>query len=156
MIYVLAALMLSYLCGYAANVDLILFDAREYSYVLFRLLQALVFLLPALLFSFIGLRLVRSGENLNGALVCILAMCMVITAMFNLLMVNPFMYSLLSGIRDGNEYNWSKLYSAVEVLIAFIVGGHGLSYLAHMGDFTDRGVKAPINPDLDHWTGKYK
>ena len=125
-------------------------------YVVYRIAKASIYLAPATAACYAGLFLLKNKLNFSCFLVCALAFCMTVTAMFNLVMINTSIYYTLNEIKSGPGFSWSSTYSSIEILIAITVGFNGLGYLAHMGDFTDRGIKAPVNPDLDHWTGKYK
>lgn len=111
-------------------------------------------------FALIGVYLARTelnkSNNFSAILISMLAICMTVTAMFNLVMINTAIYYTLNEIKSGPGFSWSSIYTSIEILIALIVGGNGLTYLAHLDYFDDVRRNPNPNPDLDHWTGKYK
>ena len=134
------------------------FDEYIYglNYVAYLSSIALVYLSFALIGAYLAKIELSKSNNFNAILISFLALCMTVTAMFNLVMINTSIYYALNEIKSGPGFSWSSIYSSVEIIIAFIVGGNGLNYLAHMAGFTDRGVAPCSFADLDHWTGKYK
>jgi hypothetical protein len=133
--------------------DNYLYDA---GYVIYSTVRALVYLSFALAGAYLAKIEINKSNNFNAILICLLSLCMTVTAMFNLIMINTSIYYALNEIKSGPGFSWSSIYSSVEILIAFIVGGHGLNYLAHMGGFNNSRDMVNNSPDLDHWTGKYK
>jgi len=128
----------------------------ESGYVIYSSAIAIIYLVFALIGSRLAKLELNKSNNFNAILIGSLSICMVVTACFNLAMIDKVTYQSLLEIKSGPGLSWSSIYTSIEILIAFIVGANGLNYLAHMGGFTDCRVKTPVNPDLDHWTGKYK
>ena len=151
--YVFLILLASLLCKPAVESEYIKSIIESLGYIYYIAAWASVYLIPSAIGAFLARSALNDGKNLSAILISALSACMVISALFALIMMNGVAYYALIEFKSTW---WKGFYSSIEILIALIVGGHGLSYLAHMGDFTYRGVKAPINPDLDHWTGKYK
>lgn len=150
--YVFLILLASLLCKPIVESEYIKSLIASDGYVFYSVAWASVYLTPSVVGAFIAKWMLRKNKNLIATLLSVLSMCMAISAILSLIMINYEVYYLLLDFKNW----WKDIYTSVEIIIAVIVGGHGLSYLAHMGDFTYSRVEAPINPDLDHWTGKYK
>jgi len=77
---------------------------------------------------------------------------MAISALLSLVMINKEIYHDLLNLKSY----WGEIYLTVEVLTAFIVGGNGLSYLAHL-DICANGKRSTNTiRDNSDWTGEYK
>jgi len=151
---VLITLIVSLLCPLISKA--ISVDSVNGDYLLYRTLKALVFLIPAFVFTILSLRLLKGKQNYSCFLVCLLTFCMCVTAIFNLLMINYEMFQLLRYIKSGDGASWKGIYHAVEMLVAINLGGYGLVYLANM-DILLSGKRSASVFDSDyHWTGKLK
>jgi len=85
----------------------------------------------------------NNKNNFSAMLIGTLALCMVINAIFELLMAISGAYAILNGIKSGDGFSWRSIYSSIEILIAFIVGGNGFNYLAHV-DICPHGKRNAI------------
>jgi len=90
-------------------------------------------------FSLLGVYLAKKelgkGKNFSTMLICVLCLFMTVNAILNLLMANYEMYYALACFKKGlncDSVTFHDAYKAVEILIALIVGGHGLNYIAQL------------------------
>ncbi len=150
--YVFLILLASLLCKPAVESEYIKSIIESLGYIFYSTAWASIYLVPSAIGAAIATKMLQKNKNLTAILVSVLSACMAISAILSLVMINRVFYYELLDFKGL----WQGVYTSIEILIAITVGFNGLGYLAHMGDFTYRGVKAPINPDLDHWNGKYK
>jgi len=151
--YVFLILLVSLLCKPVVESEYIKSIIESLGYIYYIAAWSSVYLMSSAIGAYLACRSVNAGKNLSAILISTLSACMVISALLALVMVDRNMYYSLI---DFKSTWWKGFYTSIEILIALIVGGNGLNYLARMGGFTDCRVKTPVNPDLDHWTGKYK
>ena len=152
MVQLLLLLLASLSCGPLVESKYIDSISESHSYVFYSVVWASVYLIPSAIGAGLAYISLSKGKNLATILISALSVCMAISAILSLVMINKELYHALLDFKAW----WKGVYTSIEILIAFVVGGNGLNYLAHLGGFTDSRVKACSHADLDHWTGKYK
>ncbi len=125
----------------------------EIDYLLYCAARGLVYVLLALF----GLIMARSellkGNNFSALLMLALCLCMAVTGLFNLVMINHDVYSLLKPFKSGDGFSWRNIYLSVEVVVAFIVGGNVFNYIAHMDICPHGGSRGIIRDNNNTYTG---
>ena len=149
MVILLFALLVSIICKPVVESEYMSSMIGKYGYIAYSVLWASVYLFPSFIFAYISYKMLNSGKNGVTMLIAILSLCMVISALLSLVMISRESYYALLDLKSY----WGDLYSAIEILIAFIVGGNGLNYLANCND-SKRSVSI-FDSDY-HWTGKFK
>ena len=149
MVKVFIALLVSLLSGPIVNsyfFDTFLYDQ---SYKLYVVAIAFVYLLSASLCLFLAILSLNKKQNFKCILIGVLCLCMVVTAMFNLVMVIDGAYAALNDIKSGPGLSWRTIYSSVEIIITLIVGGNGLNYMANVGvcHFSKRNATIRRDPN---------
>jgi len=114
---------------------------------------ALVYVLFAALGLFLAKQEQAKGNNFSAFLILALCFCMAVTGLFNLVMINHDVYNLLNPFKSGDGFSWRNIYLSVEVLVSFIVGGHGISYVAHMDICPHGGSRGIIRDNNNTYTG---
>lgn len=112
-----------------------LFQDYIYSigYVEYKVARASVYLLFSMLCLSMARKEHQLKNNSSAILICILCLFMTINALFNLIMINKDIYYSLACLKRGlncSSLSFHDIYTAVEILIAFIVGGNGLIRIA--------------------------
>lgn len=146
MLRVFIVLVGSLIAAPIVGIDFFYFYLYGIDHVLYISSVAMVYIL----FAFLGLLLAKQEQakdnNFSAFLILALCFCMAVTGLFNLAMINHDVYNLLNPLKSGDGFSWRNIYLSVEVLISFIVGGHGISYVAHM-DICHDGVSNVIIRD---------
>ncbi len=149
MVIVFWVLLVSLICKPIVESEYMSSMNGNHGYIAYSVIWASVYLFPSSVFSYISYKMLKSGKNLEVMLISILSLCMALSALLCLIMANKESYYALLDLKS----DWGGLYSAIEVLIAFIVGGNGFIYLANCDD--GRRNTGIFDSDY-HWTGKFK
>ena len=103
----------------------------------------------------IALYELKTHNHLACCLISALSICMLISALFNLIMIDGNMYSLLVNIKQGEMWwSWKNLYKAVEfsVIIGMVI--NGLNKIPYMDANDPIGYKAANWRDSNNYQGK--
>mgnify|MGYP003655710308 FL=1 len=125
MVRVVFVLIASVLAGFFVSSDF-MDSVYNYNDTLCNAVAALAYSLVAIL----SIAVTTTAKKLERYLCCILASCMLISSMFNVIMINHTMYYLLVDIKQNNAVSWKNIYFSIELAIGFIVGINGLHYIA--------------------------
>lgn len=122
---------------------------KSHGYIMFSVFWSGVYLIPSFFGALVSYKMLGSGKNLEVTLIAILSLCMATSAMLSLIMITKENYYAFIDLKPL----WGELYSTIEVMVAIIVGGNGIIYLANCND-SKRSVDI-FDSDY-HWTGKFK
>jgi len=152
MVQLLLLLLASLSCGPLVESEYMNSISENNSYVFYSAVWASVYLIPSSIGAILARIALNNGKNLATILISALSICMAISAILSLVMINSELYHALLGFKAW----WKDVYTSIEIIIAFVVGGNGLNYLVNMDHMHDNRVRPCSHADLDHWTGKYK
>ncbi len=125
----------------------------EIDYLLYLTARSSVYVLFAALGLILAKQEQAKDNNFSAFLILALCFCMAVTGLFNLVMINHDVYNLLNPFKSGDGFSWRNIYLSVEVLVSFIVGGHGISYVAHMDICPHGGSRGIIRDNNNTYTG---
>lgn len=118
-------LLVSWLIG----VSLPYLNYVDIAYELKRSLMAWAyFILAAFCYKYILIEL-RLKNKFNVYIISALCFCMVISSLFNYLLVSPDIYDLLINAKRGDGLSWKNIYKSVELIALLTVGRNGIIYL---------------------------
>jgi len=126
----------------------------EIDYLLYCAARGLVYVLLALFGLIMAKQEQAKDNNFSAFLILALCFCMAVTGLFNLVMINHDVYNLLNPFKSGDGFSWRNIYLSVEVLVSFIVGGHGISYVTHMDNCHDSVSNDIIRDNIINNQGK--
>ncbi len=90
-----------------------------------RLLMAAIYTTSAIISFAISHRLK------NKLYTHLLISCMLVSSLFNIVMMSPDMYYLLVDIKQNNAISWKTIYLSIEIAIALIIGKSGFDYITN-------------------------
>lgn len=108
-------------------------------YVAYSVAWSLVYLIPSSIGAFLAFKMLNTRSNFTLTLIAMLSFCMAVSACLSLIMTSKGNYYALLDLKAW----WKDIYLSIEILIAFIVGGNGLNYLAHV-DICPHGKRNAI------------
>jgi hypothetical protein len=95
-------------------------------YELYVLTVAAIYLSFALCCVKLAAKEVDSHQNYSATLISILCLCMLITALFNIAMIDVAMFYTLNEYKSGDGMSWKNIYLAIEILIMTMVIANGI------------------------------
>lgn len=152
MVKVFLVLTASLIAGPIADTDYFQIYLYEIDYLLYCTLQGSVYVLPAYLGLLLAKKEQSKGNNFSAILMLALCFCMVVTGLFNLVMVNHDVYSFINPFKSGDGFSWRNIYLSVEVVVAFIVGGNVFNYIASVDICPHGGSRGIIRDNDNNYT----
>jgi len=101
-------------------------EIYNYSYLWYKLTIATIYLSFALCCVKLAVKEVDSHRNYSATLISILCLCMLITALFNIVMIDVVMFYTLNEYKSGDGLSWKNIYLAIEILIMIMVIANGI------------------------------
>ena len=154
MLSVLVTLIAGLLSQLLSNSDLVQVSIYDYSYAWYKLTIAAIYLSSSLLCVKLAVMEVDNQRNKSATLVSILCLCMLITAVFNIVMINETLFYILTDYKSGAGLSWKNIYRAVELIITIMVITNGLKLISNFGLYSFFLGKCAYNINQSNFEGK--
>jgi hypothetical protein len=112
-----------------SNSDIVQIVIYNHSYLWYKLTISAIYLSFALCCVKLAVTEVDSQRNYSATLISVLCLCMLITASFNIAMIDTGMFYTLNEYKTGYGMSWKNIYLTIELLIATMVIANGISVM---------------------------
>ena len=129
MINVLVTLIAGVICQLLSNSYFVQEVIYEYSYLWYKLSIAAVYLSFSLACVKLAKKEVFSNRNKNALLISVLCLCMLVTAAFNVVMINEYMFYALTDYKSGRNLSWKNIYLSIELAVLTLVITDGFKFV---------------------------
>ena len=137
-----------------SNSFLVRIEVYSYSYDVYILTVASIYLSSALCCVKLAVAEVNNQRNISAILISALCLCMLITALFNIAMIDRELFYIFNEYKSGDGISWKNIYLAIELSIIILVIYNGLNYVFNFSLCTIFGNNRINNINQSNIKGK--
>lgn len=129
MLSVFFTLLAGVFCQLISNSCFVQVTIYEYNYALYKITISVVYLLVSSLCVKLAFKELVNGNNDYAILASMLCVCMLITSMFNVVMIDEYVFYALTEYKSGDGLSWKNIYFSIEMATLIIVSSNGFKRL---------------------------